>query len=198
MRWSTRGMHCSSLFTSRCLPLFMQGCRINCFQHCTDSCSCSRYTKGTQERGHVLGAVDDIVLSLDDNAMNLQSMAASRFVGPFLDKVQKWEKSLSHISEVVEVRDGWQVIPDNLSWETHHGRYGWWCSASGCTLRASSLGEILGPSYLRKLRSLTTLISSSRRYTCGCALCACVRLTLLQICSAILFGGVKLFHFSVQ
>lgn len=64
----------------------------------------TRYTKGTQERGHILGAVDDIVLSLDDNAMNLQSMAASRFVGPFLEKVQKWEKSLSHISEVVEVR----------------------------------------------------------------------------------------------
>ena len=60
--------------------------------------------KGTQERGSILGSVDDIVLTLDDNAMNLQSMAASRFVGPFLEKVQKWEKSLSHISEVVEVR----------------------------------------------------------------------------------------------
>lgn len=42
---------------------------------------------------------------LDDNAMNLQSMTASRFVGPFLDGVRKWEKSLSHISEVVEVGD---------------------------------------------------------------------------------------------
>ena len=41
--------------------------------------------------------------TLDDNAMNLQSMTASRFVGPFLDNVHKWEKSLSHISEVVEV-----------------------------------------------------------------------------------------------
>lgn len=60
--------------------------------------------KGTQERGHILGAVDEIVLSLDDNAMNLQSMSASRYVGPFFDRVQKWEKSLSHISEVVEVR----------------------------------------------------------------------------------------------
>ena len=62
-----------------------------------------RYMRGTQERGHVLGAVDEIVLTLDDNAMNLQSMAASRFVGPFFEKVQKWEKSLSHISEVVDV-----------------------------------------------------------------------------------------------
>ena len=59
--------------------------------------------KGTQERGVILGSVDEIVVTLDDNAMNLQSMSASRFVGPFIDKVQKWEKSLSHISEVVDV-----------------------------------------------------------------------------------------------
>ena len=55
------------------------------------------------EHGTILGAVDDIVITLDDNSMNLQSMSASRYVGPFLEKVQKWEKSLSHISEVVEV-----------------------------------------------------------------------------------------------
>lgn len=63
-----------------------------------------KYMKGTQERGFVLGTVDEILQILDDNAMNLQSMSASRFVGPFLDTVQKWEKSLSHIGEVVEVR----------------------------------------------------------------------------------------------
>lgn len=63
-----------------------------------------RYMKGTQERGYVLGTVDEIMQILDDNAMNLQSMSASRFVGPFLETVQKWEKSLSHIGEVVEVR----------------------------------------------------------------------------------------------
>lgn len=65
--------------------------------------SLHRYMKGTVEHGTILGAVDEIVLTLDDNSMNLQSMSASRYVGPFLEKVQKWEKSLSHISEVVEV-----------------------------------------------------------------------------------------------
>lgn len=69
----------------------------------SSSCHDCRYMKGTQERGHILGSVDEIVLSLDDNAMNLQSMSASRYVGPFFDRVQKWEKSLSHISEVVDV-----------------------------------------------------------------------------------------------
>lgn len=89
-----------------------------------------KYMKGTQERGSILlllfvlatlvlifqfyvdifhagyivGAVDEMLQILDDNAMNLQSMTASRFVGPFLENVNKWEKSLSHISEVVEVR----------------------------------------------------------------------------------------------
>ena len=28
--------------------------------------------KGTQERGFILGSVEEIVLTLDDNAMNLQ------------------------------------------------------------------------------------------------------------------------------
>ena len=65
--------------------------------------SLTRYMKGTVEHGTILGAVEEIVLTLDDNSMNLQSMSASRYVGPFLEKVQKWEKSLSHISEVVEV-----------------------------------------------------------------------------------------------
>lgn len=63
-----------------------------------------RYYKGTQERGYILGAVDDILQALDDNAMNLQSMSGSRFVGPFLSTVQEWEKSLSLISEVIAVK----------------------------------------------------------------------------------------------
>ncbi|CAH3028713.1 unnamed protein product, partial [Porites evermanni] len=67
----------------------------------------SKFMKGTQERGFILGSVDEILQILDDNAMNLQSMSASRFVGPFLETVNKWEKSLSHIGEVVEV---WMVV----------------------------------------------------------------------------------------
>ena len=81
--------------------------------------------KGTQERGYVLGSVEEIVLTLDDNAMNLQSMSASRFVGPFLEKVQKWEKSLSHISEVVEVSVTWEAgentCSENKFWPNHEG-----------------------------------------------------------------------------
>uniref|UniRef100_A0A4W6G9Y8 Dynein axonemal heavy chain 10 n=1 Tax=Lates calcarifer TaxID=8187 RepID=A0A4W6G9Y8_LATCA len=61
------------------------------------------YFKGTQERGSILGAVDEILLNVDNDAMNLQSMAGSRFVGPFLGPIQQWEKDLSLISETIEV-----------------------------------------------------------------------------------------------
>ncbi|XP_064619187.1 dynein axonemal heavy chain 10-like isoform X2 [Lineus longissimus] len=65
------------------------------------------YMKGTSNRGYILGTVDEVMQNLDDNAMNLQSMSASRFVGPFMNAVQNWEKSLSLISEVLDV---WMVV----------------------------------------------------------------------------------------
>lgn len=37
-----------------------------------------RHVKGTEDRGYILGDIGEIVLALDDNAMNLQSMAASQ------------------------------------------------------------------------------------------------------------------------
>ncbi|KAM9822155.1 dynein axonemal heavy chain 10-like isoform 2-T2 [Syngnathus typhle] len=61
------------------------------------------YSKGTQQQSFVLGAVDEILTIVDNDAMNLQSMAGSRFVGPFLSTIQKWEKNLSLISETIEV-----------------------------------------------------------------------------------------------
>ncbi|KAJ3299892.1 Dynein heavy chain 10, axonemal [Borealophlyctis nickersoniae] len=66
-----------------------------------------KYSKGTEDRGFILGAVDEIIVTLDDNAMSLQSMGASRFVAAFLPTVQQWEKVLSHIGEVIEV---WMVV----------------------------------------------------------------------------------------
>ncbi|XP_069353306.1 dynein axonemal heavy chain 10 isoform X2 [Eulemur rufifrons] len=66
-----------------------------------------KYYKGTQERGYILGSVDDIIQSLDDNTFNLQSISGSRFVGPFLQTVHKWEKTLSLIGEVIEI---WMLV----------------------------------------------------------------------------------------
>uniref|UniRef100_A0A8D2N9M5 Dynein-1, subspecies f n=1 Tax=Zonotrichia albicollis TaxID=44394 RepID=A0A8D2N9M5_ZONAL len=61
------------------------------------------YTKGTETRGYILGSVEEILETLDDNNVNLQSVLGSRFVGPFLATAQKWEKTLSLISEVSEI-----------------------------------------------------------------------------------------------
>ncbi|XP_011803966.1 PREDICTED: dynein heavy chain 10, axonemal [Colobus angolensis palliatus] len=66
-----------------------------------------KYYKGTQERGYILGSVDEIIQSLDDNTFNLQSISGSRFVGPFLQTVHKWEKTLSLIGEVIEI---WMLV----------------------------------------------------------------------------------------
>ena len=38
--------------------------------------SISRYFKGTSDRGFILGSVDEVIQTLDDNAMTLQSMSA--------------------------------------------------------------------------------------------------------------------------
>uniref|UniRef100_A0A8C3JB17 Dynein axonemal heavy chain 10 n=1 Tax=Calidris pygmaea TaxID=425635 RepID=A0A8C3JB17_9CHAR len=65
------------------------------------------YFKGTEKRGFILGSVDEILETLDDNNVNLQSVLSSRFVGPFLSTVHHWEKTLSLIGEVIEI---WMVV----------------------------------------------------------------------------------------
>eukprot|EP00002_Diphylleia_rotans_P017763 TRINITY_DN3442_c0_g1_i2.p1 TRINITY_DN3442_c0_g1~~TRINITY_DN3442_c0_g1_i2.p1 ORF type:complete len:3137 (-),score=716.67 TRINITY_DN3442_c0_g1_i2:70-9480(-) len=66
-----------------------------------------RYSKGTEDRGYILCGIDDIVQLLDDNFMNLITMSASRFVAPFQQQVQEWEKRLSLIGEVTEI---WMLV----------------------------------------------------------------------------------------
>ncbi|XP_030358369.1 dynein heavy chain 10, axonemal isoform X4 [Strigops habroptila] len=65
------------------------------------------YFKGTEKRGFILGSVDEISETLDDNNVNLQSILGSRFVGPFLSTVHHWEKTLSLIGEVIEI---WMAV----------------------------------------------------------------------------------------
>ncbi|KAI8916282.1 dynein heavy chain and region D6 of dynein motor-domain-containing protein [Gorgonomyces haynaldii] len=66
-----------------------------------------KYTKGSEDRGLILGAIDEIMVTLDDNTMSLQSMSASRFVTAFLPAVQQWEQILSRIGEITEI---WMVV----------------------------------------------------------------------------------------
>lgn len=112
----------------------------------------------------MLKGVEEVNLLLEDMGLNLQSMAASPHVRPFADDVRAWEQRLSLIGEALEVcvckgrapgarRSGrhqhvacsnaqrWpEQARSHTSTTAHrcHRRCGCWCSASGCTWRASS------------------------------------------------------------
>lgn len=66
-----------------------------------------KYKKDGQDRGFVLKPADDIKLELDDNMLNLQTISGSRFVGSFVDRVRKWEKTLNVVSECLDI---WFVV----------------------------------------------------------------------------------------
>ena len=59
--------------------------------------------QGPHERGLVLRQNEELTMTLEDQMMNLSSMMSSRFVAPFLELTQKWEKLMSNISETIEV-----------------------------------------------------------------------------------------------
>lgn len=62
-----------------------------------------KYKKDGQERGFILRAAEDLKLELEDNMLNLQTIAGSRFVGAFVDKVRAWERTLNVVSECLDV-----------------------------------------------------------------------------------------------
>ncbi|KAK2587900.1 hypothetical protein KPH14_003996 [Odynerus spinipes] len=62
-----------------------------------------RHFKGLEDRGYILGPIDELTQVLEDNMLNVSSMAASQFIGPFLSTVQKWEVAMHTISEVLEL-----------------------------------------------------------------------------------------------
>ncbi|XP_063229306.1 dynein axonemal heavy chain 10 [Bacillus rossius redtenbacheri] len=66
-----------------------------------------KYSRGTEDRGFILGPLDEVVPVLEENSMSLQGMAGSQFIGPFLGLVQTWEKNLSLIGEVI---DAWMEV----------------------------------------------------------------------------------------
>ena len=45
-----------------------------------------------------LRSVDDLYSALEDNAVALSTMKASRYAAAFLEQLDRWEKSLSHTS----------------------------------------------------------------------------------------------------
>ena len=73
----------------------------------SNALSLMKYKKDGQDRGYILRAADDIKVELDDNMLQLMTIAGSRFVGTFTDRVRQWEKTLNIVSECLDV---WFVV----------------------------------------------------------------------------------------
>lgn len=50
-----------------------------------------KYKKGNEDRGFVLRGTDEIKLLLEDQLANLQTVASSRYVSAFLNRIRHWE-----------------------------------------------------------------------------------------------------------
>jgi len=69
----------------------------------TEAFEIVKYKKGNEDRGFVLKSTDEVKLLLDDQLLNLQAVASSRFVSAFLGRVRKWEHDLNRIAEVLDL-----------------------------------------------------------------------------------------------
>lgn len=65
------------------------------------------YSKGKSKKHsqptHVLCAVEEISLALEDTGLTLQSMSASRHSDPLIDVVREWEATLALVGNVLQV-----------------------------------------------------------------------------------------------
>jgi dynein heavy chain, axonemal len=66
-----------------------------------------KYSKNNEDRGWAIKSPDEIRLILEDNIMNLQGIASSKFVRAFAKRVKKWEKDLNLIGDVIDI---WLIV----------------------------------------------------------------------------------------
>ena len=66
-----------------------------------------KYKKGSEDRGFVLKATDEIKLLLEDQLANLMTVASSRYVSAFINRIRHWEQALNRISEIIDV---WLIV----------------------------------------------------------------------------------------
>ena len=62
-----------------------------------------KYVKGNEERGWAVKSPDEIKAALEDNILNLQNIASSKYVRAFAARVKKWEKDLNLINDVIDI-----------------------------------------------------------------------------------------------
>ena len=50
----------------------------------------------------IIGDIEDTIALLEDNQMSIQTMMGSKYVAEIRTKVEKWEKRLGYISDVID------------------------------------------------------------------------------------------------
>ncbi|EUB64627.1 Dynein heavy chain 10, axonemal [Echinococcus granulosus] len=61
------------------------------------------YIPEKMKRGLIFGGLEEVIQTLDDSSLSLQSMSGSRFATPFLEEIRGLEKDLTLASEVLEI-----------------------------------------------------------------------------------------------
>ena len=55
------------------------------------------------QKGGKIKSPDEIRATLEENILNLQSIASSKFAAAFSKRVRKWESDLNTVSEVITI-----------------------------------------------------------------------------------------------
>jgi len=65
------------------------------------------YKKGHEQKSYVLKNTNDVKLLLEDQQANLQTVASSKYMAAFSQKIRHWEQALNRITESIEI---WLVV----------------------------------------------------------------------------------------
>lgn len=61
------------------------------------------YAPEGKKRGLIIAGLDEIIQTLDDSSISLQSMGGSRFAAPFIEEIRRLEKEVTIASEVLDI-----------------------------------------------------------------------------------------------
>lgn len=60
------------------------------------------YEPEGQKRGLIITGLDEVIQTIDDSSISLQSMGGSRFAAPLVEEIRRLEKEITVASEVLD------------------------------------------------------------------------------------------------
>lgn len=61
------------------------------------------YSPEGTRRSLIIAGLEDVMQTLDDSCISLQSLGGSRFAAPFMDEIRRLEKEIAIASEVLDI-----------------------------------------------------------------------------------------------